>query len=142
MFKNQKGFTLIELMVVIVIIGILATLAIPRFTDAAVRARASEAPRVLASYESAQLAYIAERGTPGNLDNLIMEDAETTQWYNYEEQGEEGGTYRATAQGNIGGIGWLQTEVRNEGRPRRTIEDNTEAAVEKYLPSFFATVSN
>ncbi|MDR2728850.1 MAG: type II secretion system protein, partial [Chitinispirillales bacterium] len=62
MIRNKKtgGFTLIELMVVIVIIGILATLAIPRFTEASAKAKAAEAPRILASYESAYLAAVAE----------------------------------------------------------------------------------
>jgi len=59
-------------MVVIVIIGILAALAIPRFTEASNRARAAEAPRVLASYESAQLAHVAESGRVGASDALIF----------------------------------------------------------------------
>lgn len=37
--KNQKGFTLVELVVVIAILGILAGLAIPRFMDATASAR-------------------------------------------------------------------------------------------------------
>jgi type IV pilus assembly protein PilE len=78
---NKQGFTLIELMVVIVIIGVLASLAIPRFTDASNKAKAAEAPRVLASFESGFLALVAE-GTISK-DNLVF-SAPLSKWFDYD----------------------------------------------------------
>ena len=46
-FKRNGGFTLIELMIVVVIIGILATLAIPRFMAVSTKNKQSEAKLIL-----------------------------------------------------------------------------------------------
>ncbi|HEV7590648.1 MAG TPA: prepilin-type N-terminal cleavage/methylation domain-containing protein [Longimicrobium sp.] len=61
--RNSKGFTLIELMIVVVIIGILAALAIPRFTQASARAKEKEADGILKQVYTLQNAYYANNGT-------------------------------------------------------------------------------
>lgn len=59
-FHNRKGFTLIELMIVVVIIGILAALAIPRFMQTTGKAKKSEAKTVLKQLYQLERAYFQE----------------------------------------------------------------------------------
>ena len=56
-FHNRKGFTLIELMIVVVIIGILAALAIPRFMKSTTKAKQSEAKQILKQIYTMQHTY-------------------------------------------------------------------------------------
>lgn len=66
--KTQAGFTLIELMIVIAIIGILAAIAIPAYQEYTTRARASEAVIAGAAVKTIVTQNIADNGgaTPAN----------------------------------------------------------------------------
>ena len=57
---NRKGFTLVELMIVVAIIGILAAIAIPNFLNFRLKAKASEAKSNLGAIRSTEIAYFAE----------------------------------------------------------------------------------
>jgi prepilin-type N-terminal cleavage/methylation domain-containing protein len=64
--QNKKGFTLIELMVVIVIIGILAAIAIPKLFGMTAKAKAQEVGPAVGTWVKLQQAYKMETGEWGN----------------------------------------------------------------------------
>lgn len=63
MKQLQKGFTLIELMIVVAIIGILAAIAIPAYQDYTARAQMSEAVELLAGGKTPLAEWYADKGT-------------------------------------------------------------------------------
>ncbi len=68
--QSQKGFTLIELMIVVAIIGILAAIAIPNFLSYQARARQAEARTNLGGVYVAESAYFANGGRFDNFTNI------------------------------------------------------------------------
>jgi type IV pilus assembly protein PilA len=65
--KKQQGFTLIELMIVVAIIGILAAIAIPAYQDYTIRAQVSEGLNLSGGAKAAVTEYFQDRGSmPAN----------------------------------------------------------------------------
>ena len=75
---RKKGFTLLELIIVIIVIGILASIALPRYMRVAEKSRTAEAKSILSALRSAQIRYSAQYSnytdTIGNLDVDVDED--------------------------------------------------------------------
>ncbi|WP_180006571.1 MULTISPECIES: pilin [Acinetobacter] len=72
----QKGFTLIELMIVVAIIGILAAIAIPAYQDYTARAQASEALSATAGVRADMGVYLSEEGAlPAAGDSATIDEA-------------------------------------------------------------------
>jgi len=134
---------------------VLASLAIPRFTEASAKAKMAEAPRVLASYESAFLAAIAEQGEEAvdSEDDLIFKPPKhgvDSKWFEYELEASTKGTApsdvgacKATAQSKIGKFEngkYLKTEYdptlnSNDGGFEHTSDDDPNAKI--LVPNFY-----
>src|SRR5580704_4178769 len=60
--RTRKGFTLVELAVVIVIIGVLAAFGVPKFLNSVEKSKAAEAFNYLSAIQGSQERYIAQNG--------------------------------------------------------------------------------
>ena len=88
---KKQGFTLIELMVVIVIMGILAAVAVPKLFGMIAKSKASELGPAAGEYIKLQDAYISETGTGIGDWKLIGYKMQSNSNFKYFEGSTEGG---------------------------------------------------
>lgn len=102
--RNKKGFTLIEILIVIVILGVVAGLAIPVLTAQVERSRAQEAIQHLGAMKQSMVRYFASNGTyatatVANLDyNPNAGVAGQVPLFNYAITAQAANTFTLTAQ--------------------------------------------
>ena len=107
---KKKGFTLIELMIVVAIIGILAAIAIPNFVRFQARSKQSEAKTNLKALFTAQKSYYGEKDKYETDGSIIGWGPEQGNRYRYDIGGTTAWTRPGTVAGSYGVI--LQDTTR------------------------------
>ena len=89
--RRGKGFTLLELIIVVIIIGILATLALGQYIKVTKKARAAEGKHILGILRASQIRYAAEHDDAYSADVALL-DADVTppQYHTYSVSADAG----------------------------------------------------
>jgi type IV pilus assembly protein PilA len=105
----QKGFTLIELMIVVAIIGILAAIAIPAYQDYTIRAQVTEGLNLMSDMKAGVAEWYAQEGAwPSTLNNIGISGGASSKGGKYVSSisintGSLQATFGKQANGNING---------------------------------------
>ena len=103
--KYSKGFSLVELLIVVAIIGILAAVAVPAYYNHILRSRQADAYHNLLDIKAAQEMYYsmyneyADMMTAGTFSNLLSFDIADSVYYSYSFISATTNTYTAEALG-------------------------------------------
>ena len=82
--KNKKGFTLLELLVVVLIVGILSAIALPQYKMIVAKSRVTEAVVAMKSLSDAQeVCYMTQGTYTGELDKLDINISDISNYYLY-----------------------------------------------------------
>jgi type IV pilus assembly protein PilA len=146
MKQIQKGFTLIELMIVVAIIGILAAVALPAYQDYMVRAKVSEVILAASSGRTAVAETFSQKGTMSLTADSMGVQTQQTRYVasvSYTPRSTSAGDIVVTATTDIGlgsgtsGVVWLRGEGATNGTVAWRCGPATAGSAMpiKYLPS-------
>jgi type IV pilus assembly protein PilA len=96
--RNSKGFTLIELMVVVAVLGLVAAIAVPNYLRYQAKSRQAEARTILGELFVGEVAYYGERSYYGDLNQIgfLLQSATNRYGYRSGAAGPAGGASTAT----------------------------------------------
>src|SRR5690348_10674120 len=142
MKRVQQGFTLIELMIVVAIVGILAAIALPAYQDYVVRSKMSETEAAIAACKTSVSEYISTHSNwPANIGSAGCGNTDTQ--YVVGSGGTVGAcniTYASRNTGAVGGECTLTLTASTYTNGAASISDwkGTYATCQpKYVPSAF-----
>lgn len=139
--KRHAGFTLIELVIAIAIVGIIAAIAIPAFSEQLAKSRRAEAITTLADLQLRQERWRASHATYGTLDQVAGTTAASfnaaQQNYTFTVSANDGtdvlitATPKGAQAGDRCGNYLLRIDNNNNNAPVGTVDKTTSTAAER-----------